>query len=104
MIGYIYCHTSPSNKKYIGQTTCSNPKYRWSGKNSYTSNRYFFAAINKYGWENFSHEILEQHEAESKELLIEKLNEREAFLIAKYNTLAPDGYNILPGGHNASPS
>lgn len=104
MIGYIYCHTSPSNKKYIGQTTSSNPKYRWSGKNSYTSNRYFSAAINKYGWENFSHEILEQHEAESKESLMEKLNEREAFLITKYNTLAPNGYNILPGGHNASPS
>ena len=33
MIGYIYCHISPSGKKYIGQTTTSLEHRFNNGKN-----------------------------------------------------------------------
>lgn len=32
MIGYIYKHTSPSGKSYIGQTTQKDPQMRWGFK------------------------------------------------------------------------
>ena len=55
----IYCHTNKINgKKYIGQThdyqkRCQPSNYKGCTK--------FYYAILKYGWENFSHEILEQN-------------------------------------------
>ena len=51
----VYKHTSPSNKVYIGITI--NPKRRWN-KSHYKYNEHFNNAINKYGWDNFNHEIL----------------------------------------------
>jgi hypothetical protein len=68
----IYCHTNKiNNKKYIG-LTCQTPKDRWDSGHGYRSNRYFWSAIKKYGWHNFSHEILfdglSQEEAKLKEI------------------------------------
>ena len=53
---YIYKHTSPSGKVYIGQT-CQKPEHRWDNGKGYKSG-YFASAIKKYGWDNFKHEIL----------------------------------------------
>lgn len=49
----VYCYISPNNKKYVGITK-QNTNTR-AGHNGirYKKNRYFWAAINKYGWENF---------------------------------------------------
>ena len=55
----VYCHTNKiNNKKYIGQT-CRSLEIR-SGKNGhqYHACTYFGNAIQKYGWDNFEHEIL----------------------------------------------
>lgn len=52
---YIYVHTSPNGKKYIGKT--KSPEMRW-GSNKYKHNKEFTNDINKYGWENIKHEIL----------------------------------------------
>ena len=49
------------------------------------------AAIRKYGWENFTIEIIE-------ECLLESLDEREIFWIAELNSKAPNGYNLTDGG------
>jgi group I intron endonuclease len=99
--GYIYLHRSPSDKCYVGQTTMNPPSLRWSSKDAYRANGYFTAAIQKHGWENFAHEILAEVVADTKELLIEKLNELEPIYMQQYNTLIPNGYNIQPGGYNA---
>lgn len=97
MTGYIYCHTSPSGKKYIGQTTTSL-EHRFNNGNNYTSSTVFWTAIQKYGWENFKHEILHTVEANSKEELIMQLNILEREEICNNNSLVPNGYNIELGG------
>ena len=100
-VGYIYLHKSPSGKYYIGQTTENPPDLRWSRRNAYSRNSYFSAAIEKYGWENFEHEILEEASADTPKNLVTVLNDLEPKYMLKYNSLAPNGYNIQPGGSNA---
>lgn len=73
----VYCHISPNNKVYIGITQ-QEPKQRWQGGKGYKENQYFYRAIQKYGWDNFQHEILFENltkqEAEKKEIeLIKKI-------------------------------
>lgn len=93
----IYCHTSPTGKKYIGQTNNYN---RRCGEHKLANKRCpaFHSAIIKYGWINFTHEILEDG------LTLEQSNILEEFYIKKYNTLAPNGYNLQTGGLNSKPS
>lgn len=82
----IYKHTSPDGKSYIGQTT-NYCKRSDEHRNSYT-NPFFLEAINKYGWDNFTHEIL------IYVLTREDANILEAMYINKYNSLHPNGYNL----------
>lgn len=49
-------------------------------------------AIQKYGVENFSFEVL------LRNLSIEQAKEEEKNLISEKNTLVPHGYNVSPGG------
>lgn len=98
--GYIYKHTSPSGKGYIGQTTRS-PEKRWVGGRGYISAngrkvRLMAKAIEKYGWENIRHEILWEGELNS----IDELNQLEELFIIKEGTLSPGGYNLRTGGQN----
>lgn len=52
----VYMHTNNINgKRYIGIS--QNPKRRWKNGNGYKT-QLFGKAINKYGWDNFTHEIL----------------------------------------------
>ena len=91
--GFIYKYTSPSGKSYIGQT-CRSMKER-AGKDGqgYTNCSIFFNAIQKYGFENFKKEILE-------EVSLSDIDERERFYIALYNTVQPNGYNVKIGGQD----
>lgn len=89
---FVYKHTSPSNKVYIGITQM-NPEYRWNHGKGYIKNQYFYRAIQKYGWDNFRHEIL------FSELTKEEACSKEIELIALYDSTNPDaGYNISLGG------
>lgn len=90
-MGYIYIHTNKINgKKYIGQTT-KKPIYRWGrGGNGYKG-RPLYSAVQKYGWENFDHEVIELPE--------DQLDYAERYLIAWYNTTNSEkGYNCESGG------
>ena len=88
----VYMHTSPSNKRYIGLTSIK-PEYRWNGGYGYHDNCYFTRAINKYGWDNFKHEIV------ASDLTREEAEHMEIELIIKYNTTDKNyGYNIELGG------
>lgn len=89
----IYKYTSPSGKSYIGQT--KNLTRRIYEHQKIDSNcTYFNKAIQKYGFENFILEILAEGVTD------EEANILEPNFILEYNTLAPNGYNLLPGGKN----
>ena len=88
----VYKHTSPSGKVYIG-ITGQTPERRWQGGMGYRRNEYFLRAILKYGWENFSHEILHSG------LTREEACAAEVALIAAYRSNEKArGYNITSGG------
>lgn len=86
----IYMHTSPSGKSYIGQT--NNLHSRNLGHQHKTGCRAFKNAIDKYGWENFKHEVL------AEELTIDEANRLEIQYIREWNTMSPNGYNLRGGG------
>jgi group I intron endonuclease len=89
----VYKHTSPSGKSYIGITSMNPPSKRWANGKGYYRNVHFFNAINKYGWDNFKHEILatELTEDEAKNMEIELIDKLQTH-ISKY------GYNVTLGG------
>ena len=91
----IYKHTNLKNNKiYIGQT-CQKPQDRWGKEGAGYKGQMFYSAIQKYGWNNFSHEILYTN------LSLEEANHKEAELIQKYQTTNSQyGYNIEKGGNN----
>lgn len=87
----IYYHLSPSGKYYIGQAV--NAQYRWNNGNGYKQSPYLWNAIQKYGWENFKHEILFENLTKWQADVI------ETYLIDKFNLRNPNiGYNIKGGG------
>lgn len=89
---YVYKHTSPSGKIYIGITQ-QRPTKRWGSGCNYDYNDHFINAIRKYGWQNFTHEIL------CEGLSREEARAKEIELIALYDSTNRDkGYNVSPGG------
>lgn len=54
----VYKHTSSSGKCYIGITHYEDPNVRWQNGLGYQKYPFFIPAILKYGWDNFTHEIL----------------------------------------------
>ena len=94
----LYAHINNDNgKKYIGITSAS-PTHRW-GKDGagYQTQPYFYRAIQKHGWDNFTHLILKENLSEEDACELEKL------LIATLNTQDKDyGYNYEAGGKHQS--
>lgn len=89
----VYMHENRVNgKKYIGITS-QKPTRRWANGNGYRRCPFFYAAIQKHGWDAFRHEIL------YTELTEEDAERLEVELIAKYQTQDADhGYNLTAGG------
>jgi group I intron endonuclease len=89
---YVYKHTTPNNKVYIGITK-QNPNRRWRNGHGYSDSVLFFNAIIKYGWVNITHEILKEG------ISFEEANELEKYYIALYKSNQREfGYNITQGG------
>lgn len=90
----VYKHQSPSGKVYIGITS-QKAENRWGHGSNYRHNKYFYAAIQKYGWENFTHEVLfENLDKRTAEL-------KEVELIALYkSSVQKYGYNLTTGGES----
>lgn len=93
MYGYIYITTNLiNNKKYIGKHKSSKftEDYKGSGK-------YLWNAINKYGWDNFKVEMIEECNSN------EELNDKERYWISYYNAVkSSEFYNITEGGDGRS--
>ena len=90
----VYLHKNLKNQKvYIGQTSQSVQK-RWNNGKGYVSSPHFYAAIQKYGWDNFEHIILKE------KLTAEEADYWEKYYISLYQSQQPEkGYNILSGGN-----
>jgi hypothetical protein len=71
MIG-IYKITNPTGKIYIGQSISINERKKKYISNNTKGQPRIFRSIQKYGWENHTHEIIE-------ECSIDQLNERETY-------------------------
>lgn len=91
---YVYKHTSPNNKVYIGITCKNPPEKRWVNGHGYKKgNPYFWNAIQKYGWDNFKHDILFAN------LSRKDACSKEQEMISLYDSTNPDkGYNMTKGG------
>ena len=94
MLYFVYKHTFPNGKIYIGITD-QKPERRWRNGSGYRRQPYIYNAIKKYKWVNVKHEILfsglSKEEAENKEIE----------LIAKYKSNQKAfGYNIANGGNS----
>lgn len=94
MTSCIYKITNIVNGKiYIGKT--DNPTRRWY-KHKLESkkylNRYLYRAMNKYGLENFTFEIIHENIPNSE------IDSYEIKYIKELNSKAPNGYNMTDGG------
>ena len=90
----VYQHRNKINGKiYIG-ITMQEPEKRWGSNGcNYKSSPHFYAAIQKYGWDNFEHNILFTN------LTKEKACQKEQELIKNFNSMDRNfGYNSTSGG------
>ena len=102
-MGIIYCYTNKINgKKYVGQTI--NPEQRYNAhKSNYQNpnhteyNSLIHKAFRKYGFNNFTYEVLVKGIDD-----INVLNELETYYIKKFNCQTPNGYNVEAGGKNCA--
>ena len=91
---YVYIHTCPNGKKYVG-VTGRDPESRWKEGKGY-KHQLFGKAILKYGWDNITHEVFE---VESEEEMYRK----EVELISFYHSNDPNfGYNLSSGGEKSA--
>ena len=91
----VYKHTAPNGKCYIGMT-CQPMERRARKGRGYLGCEAFYGAILKYGWDNFTHEVL------ASGLSYDSACELERFFIKHYHSLTTEnGYNLASGG-NAS--
>lgn len=97
MIGYIYeLKNNINGKSYVGQTI-DIQKRIWKHKSiaktkNYKNTNKFYTDLDLFWIDNFTLIILESCD----ENLLDK---KERYWIKKLNTIEPNGYNILVGGH-----
>lgn len=87
-----------NGKVYIGQSVDIEKRWKmhqWASTQETYNNNIIYRAILKYGWDNFSKEILE-------EVNEEELNQKEIYYIKKFNSYIGYknnwGYNMTIGG------
>lgn len=95
MDGIIYKATNwQTGKSYIGLTTQGLQKRIISHYSSARRNKqsYFYSSIRKHGEDSFDWKIIDCCKNEND------LKRAEKFHIARWNTKAPNGYNLTDGG------
>ena len=90
----VYIHTTPSGKRYVG-ITAREPEKRWGHGTGYKHNEHFWNAIQKYTWEEITHDIIMSGLSKEDACAMERT------LIERYNTHDPRyGYNLTKGGEH----
>lgn len=87
---YVYIYTSPSGKHYVGRTHQTQRQRAGIEGCGYKNCTAFWNAIQKYGWDNFEYEVLEEN------ISADEIDERENYWIDFYHSSADEnGYNLL---------
>ena len=68
---YVYVHTVPNGKIYIGQA--KDIGKRWNNGEGYIENRPFYKDIKIYGWNNIKHEIIAEFRDRENALRLESV-------------------------------
>ena len=90
----VYKHTAPNGKCYIGMTCQTIERRARPDGRGYLGCDAFYNAILKYGWDSFTHEILDTG------LTYDEACEKECFYIREYHSLTTEwGYNLATGGN-----
>lgn len=92
---YLYLHTFPNNKYYVGITRQDvNNRWKKDGK-GYKTQKVMWKAIQKYGWNNIKHEII--FESINKK----EIEQKERYYITEvyHSNDKKFGYNIESGGN-----
>ena len=89
MIGIYKITNLINGKAYVGQS--NHIERRWQEHCQPSADSAIGKAIQEYGKENFKFEILESFEIEDSN----QLAEREDYYIDFYDTIVPNGYNVL---------
>lgn len=92
-IGIYKIENLINHKIYIGQSI--EIEKRWQKHLSAKDDFVIHRALHKYGKENFSFQIIE-------ECNLLDLDEKEKYWITYYNSLVPNGYNMIQGGSNGA--
>lgn len=66
---YVYVHTVPNGKIYVGQA--KNLVARWNNGEGYVDNRPFYKDITIYGWNNIKHDIVAEFDNRESALQLE---------------------------------
>ena len=96
MIGIYKIINNINGKIYIGQSINIEKRIKehfWKAlcEKDISYNSILHQAIRKYGADNFDWEIIQ-------ECSIDEIDELEKYYISYYNSISPNGYNILSGG------
>lgn len=92
-IGIYKIENLINHKVYIGQSV--EIEKRWQKHLSAKDDFVIHRALHKYGKENFSFQIIE-------ECNLLDLDKKEKYWITYYNSLVPNGYNMIQGGSNGA--
>jgi len=92
---YVYAHLNIITAKvYIGWA--ADPKQRWYVHCAAKDNTYFHRAIHKYGKECFECYIIANVKSRKE------ATQKEIEFIKRFNTIAPNGYNLTRGGEGSA--
>jgi group I intron endonuclease len=96
-MGYVYLITNKINgMKYVGQSIQLDINSRWKTHKKVDKKyvgKILYNAYKKYGIDNFDYKII-------CICFDEDTDKYEEEYIKKYNTVHPNGYNLLQGGKN----
>lgn len=90
----VYMHINKiNNKVYVGMTKYgNNPNKRWKNGKAYLKYELFWPDIQKYGWDNFHHLIMQNN------LSYEEAREKERqYILATESNKEEYGYNVRIG-------
>lgn len=94
----VYKHTFPNGKVYFGFTSYKNPNKRWGKNGDGYKGQPVYDAIEHFGWDNVTHEIV----AKGIPTIAEAKTLERKLIDEHHSNDIHFGYNFTPGGDSIS--